>query len=201
MAIRVRDRVRFSLYEHSYLPEVVRGLGITLRHFFSNLFGNRKTRPLQTVRYPEERRVYPQRFRGQHRLLKRADGSPRCVACYMCSTACPSYCIHIVAGESPNPLYEKYPVSFEIDLLRCIYCGLCVEACPEDAIRMDTGIHTPPFYKRDEAVIARVDLLNLTGHAKTEAPFGAQNTREAANAVEYSHSGGAGEHEVGAKVG
>lgn len=178
MAIHVREQVEFSTYERSYLPEVFRGLGVTLRHLLQNLFGSKKTRPLQTVRYPEERRIYPERYRGQHRLLPRADGSPRCVACYMCSTACPAYCIHIIAAESPDPQIEKYPAAFEIDLLRCIYCGLCVEACPEDAIRMDTGIHTPPFLSRDDAVVGRVDLLALLGQEGTAPAYGAQNYRE-----------------------
>lgn len=178
MAIHVRDRVEFSAYERSYLPEVVRGLGVTFRHLFVNLFGNRKTRPLQTVKYPEEKRVYPERYRGQHRLLPRQDGSPRCVACYMCSTACPAYCIHIIAAESPDPQVEKYPAAFEIDMLRCIFCGLCVEACPEDAIRMDTGVHTPPFTSRDDAVVGRVDLLELMGREGTAPAYGAQNYRE-----------------------
>jgi len=176
--IHVRDRVQFAAYERSYLPEVARGLGVTFRHLFQNLFGRRKTRPLQTLRYPEETRIYPMRNRGQHRLLPRADGSPRCVACYMCATVCPAYCIHIVAAESPDPAIEKYPAAFEIDMLRCIACGLCVEACPEDAIRMDTGVHTPPFYTREDAVLGRVDLLSLVGRAGTPPAYGAQNVRE-----------------------
>ncbi len=176
--IHVRDQVEFSAYERSYLPEVFRGLMISMGHFFANLFGNKKTRLLQTINYPDEQRVYPPRYRGQHRLLAREDGSPRCVACYMCSTACPAFCIHIVAGESTDGEIEKYPAAFEIDMLRCIYCGLCVEACPEDAIRMDTGVHTPPFYSRDDGVVGRVDLLSLAGRPGTHAAFGAQNSRE-----------------------
>jgi len=178
MTVRVRERVGFTAYERSYLPEVTRGVLITLRHLFGNLFGRRKTRDLQTVNYPEEQRVYPPRYRGQHRLLTRADGSPRCVACYMCSTACPAYCIHIVAAASPDGAIEKYPQSFEIDLLRCIYCGFCVEACPEDAIRMDSGLHTPPFYNRDDAVVGRVDLMSFAGRPGASLAFGAQNFRE-----------------------
>lgn len=178
MVIRVRERVEFSAYERSYLPEIARGLMVTLRHLFGNLFGSRKTRLLQTVRYPEETRIYPPAYRGQHRLLARDDGSPRCVACYMCATVCPAFCIHIVAAESPNPKIEKYPSAFEIDMLRCIFCGFCVEACPEDAIRMDTGEHTTSFYSRDDAVFGRVDLMSRPGRPGTTPAFGAQNYRE-----------------------
>ena len=31
---------------------------------------------------------------------------------------------------------ERYPVKFEINMLRCIFCGFCEEVCPEEAIVM-----------------------------------------------------------------
>lgn len=157
---------RRGLWENLYLPELIRGLGITLRHFFVNTFGSKE---IVTVRYPEEKRVYPDRFRGVHRLMHRQDGSPRCVACMMCSTICPAQCIYIVAGEREDPAagsdrpIEKYPVTFEIDELICVVCGMCVEACPCDAIRMDSGIHFPPIEHRYEALMAKEDLIKLGG--------------------------------------
>jgi NADH-quinone oxidoreductase subunit I len=152
---------RRGLWEQLYVPELVRGLGITLRHFFLNTFGSRE---IVTVRYPEEKREYPPRFRGVHRLMKREDGTVRCVACMMCSTICPAQCITIEAGESADGTsVEKHPVTFEIDELVCVVCGLCVEACPCDAIRMDTGIHFPPVLRRDEALMAKEDLLKRGG--------------------------------------
>jgi NADH-quinone oxidoreductase subunit I len=96
----------------------------------------------------------------------------------MCSTACPAYCIHIVAEEAPDGSIEKRPAAFEIDQLRCIYCGLCEEACPEDAIRMDTGVHTPAYFTREEAVNGRMDLLSFLGRPGTRPAYGAQNYRE-----------------------
>jgi len=77
----------------------------------------------------------------------------------LCSTACPANCIHIVAGEREDGSIEKYPVSFEIDLLVCVYCGMCEEACPCDAIRMDSGRHPMPSFTRDKQRIRMVQLL------------------------------------------
>ncbi len=137
-----------NLLERLYVTEIARGLWLTARHFFVN-FPRHVVRGLGfkadkgqtvTIEYPEERRVYVSRLRTRHRLTRRQDGSPRCVACMMCETICPARCIHIIAKENPNPDIEKMPATFDIDLGVCVFCGFCVEACPEDAIRMDTGI-------------------------------------------------------------
>jgi NADH-quinone oxidoreductase subunit I len=134
--------------EPVYLPALVKGLGVTMKHFFANLFGGRR---IVTMRYPEERTPYPLRFRGLHRLMLRDDGSLRCVACMLCPTVCPAHCITVIA-EDVGPPVEKRARLFEIDELRCIVCGLCVEACPADAIRMDTGIHAPAIEQRAAAI-------------------------------------------------
>jgi NADH-quinone oxidoreductase subunit I len=147
---------RFSFRESIYLWEVLRGLGITMRHLMRNIL---HTRQMPTLQYPEEHRQYSARFRGRHRLVPREDGSPRCVACMMCSTVCPADCIEIVGAEHPDPKIEKYPLTFDIDLLRCVYCGLCEEACPCDAIRMDTGIYEIAADSRDKFYVNKEFLL------------------------------------------
>jgi NADH-quinone oxidoreductase subunit I len=145
--------------ESMYFPSILKGIGIISRHFFRNLFFSRDANPdllardrrwstNATLQYPEERQPYPPGYRGLHRLVPRVDGRPRCVACYMCATACPAQCIYIEAGEYADDPVEKYPTKFVIDELRCIVCGFCVEACPKDAIRMDSGEHAPPSYER-----------------------------------------------------
>jgi NADH-quinone oxidoreductase subunit I len=111
---------------------ILKGHWITLGIFFRSLF----LRRYSTIEFPEKKRHTSGRYRGIHVLTAREDGTPKCVACYLCATACPAECIYIEAGERPEKTIEKYPTRFEIDLLRCVYCGFCVDACPEEAILM-----------------------------------------------------------------
>ncbi len=175
--IRVSVRRRaatLSFWEQVYLFEVIRGLWITTHHFVLNLyyhilklFGIRKTHPLTpTIQYPEECRPLALRLRTLHRLARRDDGRPRCVACMMCETVCPALCIQIVAAAVDDPNIEKRPKSFDIDIGKCVFCGFCVEACPEDAIRMDTGILDIASYSRGGMVLDIDRLLSL--NAATE---------------------------------
>jgi len=129
------------------VKEILRGSWITTRHFTVNmwfhtlrLFGVKTRRKgAVTIQYPEEKKPLSPRHKSLHRILRRQNGLPQCVACMMCATVCPSECIYIEAAETEDPEVQKYPSSFVVDLNRCCFCGFCVEACPVDAIRMDTG--------------------------------------------------------------
>lgn len=168
---KVIQKAPRTLAQQAYVPAIVDGLGLTMSRFFTNTFGKKENRETVTVRYPEETREYPERFRGVHRLTQRADGSPRCVACLCCSTACPAQCIHIEPAEyEPGDAragYERYPKVFFIDELRCIFCGYCVEACPCDAIRMDTAVHMPPGTQRTDFLYDKETLLSIPGRDGT----------------------------------
>jgi NADH-quinone oxidoreductase subunit I len=165
MAVGVKIVARpGGLAQQVYLPAIAEGLGVTFRHMMKNWVGNitgrRDKTDIVTVQYPEEKKPYPERFRGLHRLMLRDDGQVRCVACMMCPTVCPAHCITIVPEEAPDGSIEKRPKIFEIDELRCVVCGLCAEACPCDAIRMDTMEHAKPTYRRVDAILDKEELMS-----------------------------------------
>ena len=130
-----------------YFLELIRGSLITTRNFVVNmtfhvlnLFGIKtKRRGAVTIQYPEQKKELASRHRSLHRMMTREDGKPRCVACMLCVTVCPSECIYVEGGEDPDVEIQKYPTKFVVDVNRCCFCGFCVEACPVDAIRMDTA--------------------------------------------------------------
>lgn len=165
---KVIKRPKLTFWQEIYIPEILKGMGITAGHFWKNIFFHsmhrlglfKAIRAAVTILYPEEKRHFASRLRTRHRLTKRDDGSPRCVACMMCETVCPARCIYIVAEEHPDPNIEKRPASFTIDLGKCVYCGFCVEACPEDAIRMDTKIMDISAYTREGMILDMPELLN-----------------------------------------
>ena len=137
MAIVVK-KPRLSLLEKLYVFEIARGMAVTLRHFFRNLFNIHR---LPTLSYPEQKRRLPPNYRGLHRLLKKETGELKCVACKLCVAACPAGCITVESAQTADPKPKRYPARYDIDISRCIFCGYCVEACPFEAIDMKSGIY------------------------------------------------------------
>ena len=141
-----------GLLHRFYLWEIGIGLYITMKNFF---FARKVT-----IQYPEERRTYSDRFRGLH-YIKAVNGVENCTACMLCPTVCPAECIHIEAGEREDK--EKYPVKFEIDILRCCYCGFCEEACPKDAIKL-SNIYEMAELSREDGVYTKDMLVVQRGN-------------------------------------
>ncbi len=127
---KVVVKKEMNFWERIYLPAILSGVMITIKHLF---------RRSATVRYPEKKREISAIWRGQHVLKRDDNGAERCTACGLCAVACPAEAITMVAAErnkGEENLYreEKYASTYEINMLRCIFCGLCEEACPKEAI-------------------------------------------------------------------
>ena len=163
------------LGDQFYVPQVLKGLGTTMKHMFNVVARGRD----RVIQYPEERRedmpvekggMLTRSYRGVHRLNKDEEGRVKCVACFMCSTACPARCIHIEAEESPWEDREKYPAKFDIDELRCIYCGMCEEACPVDAIEL-THTYDIVGLTRQEMIFDKEKLLQVYDQTVAKEPM------------------------------
>jgi NADH-quinone oxidoreductase subunit I len=166
---------KLTLGDQFYLPQVLNGLGTTFKHMFRVVVEGKD----RVIQYPEERRetmaveqggMALRTFRGVHRLNKDEEGRVKCVACFMCSTACPAHCIHIEAAESPWEDREKYPAKFDIDELRCIYCGMCEEACPVDAIEL-TSVYDIVGLSRQEMIFDKSKLLEVFDRTVKNEPM------------------------------
>jgi NADH-quinone oxidoreductase subunit I len=116
----------------------LRSLWQVFRHTFR--------RPV-TVPYPDEMPYIPPRWRGRIVLTRDPDGHERCVACYLCSAACPVACIALQAAEDANG--RRYPAFFRINFSRCIFCGHCEEACPTYAIQLTNDFEMCEYDRRN----------------------------------------------------
>lgn len=140
--------------EKIYLPAILKGLGITIRHLF-----RKKT----TINYPEVKREFSKVYRGMHVLKRDEQGRENCTACGLCAVACPAEAITMTAAErkpGEEHLYreEKYASVYEINMLRCIFCGMCEEACPKEAIFLTDRI-VPSSYERDGFIYGKDKLV------------------------------------------
>ncbi|NBR68888.1 MAG: NADH-quinone oxidoreductase subunit I [Verrucomicrobia bacterium] len=148
----VLPRPELNLWEKLYLPSIVGGLWITLRHMVATIMGRLFPRKINTPRslmdmsatglvtmqYPEEKWPMPEGYRGAPVLVMDEEGREKCVSCQLCEFVCPPRAIRItpgsINGSDAHANVEKRPQDFDIDMLRCIYCGMCEEVCPEEAI-------------------------------------------------------------------
>ncbi len=160
---KVVVKKEMNFWERIYLPAVLGGIVITIRHLF---------RKKATVRFPEVKREISAVWRGQHVLKRDEHGAERCTACGLCAVACPAEAITMTAAErkkGEEGLYreEKYASVYEINMLRCIFCGLCEEACPKESIFLTDRIESTDYtrkafiYGKDklvEAVDKRIDV-------------------------------------------
>ena len=127
-----------GFWEKIYIPEILRGMKLTISQMF---------KPKFTIQYPEQKFTPPSSFRGRPVLVEE-NGVERCVACGLCSRVCPALAIEVQASET-ELAKERYPIKFEINMVRCIFCGLCEEACNFCAIKMTPKYEFSTIHKED----------------------------------------------------
>ncbi|MGD0037973.1 MAG: NADH-quinone oxidoreductase subunit I, partial [Bacteroidota bacterium] len=154
--IRKKD---LSIWQKMYIPEIVKGLRMTIRQMF---------RPTFTSQFPEERFKPESSFRGRP-VLVAENGVERCVACGLCARVCPALAIEVQAAETELEK-ERYPIKFEINMVRCIFCGFCEEVCPEEAIVMSNE-YLLVFSSQEEALFGKERLLKSTEELKERLEF------------------------------
>jgi len=137
-------------YLHSLLLlELLRGMAITGRHFFSRKI---------TVQYPDERTPQSPRFRGLHALRRYPNGEERCIACKLCEAVCPALAITIESEQRADG--TRRTTRYDIDLSKCIFCGFCEESCPVDSI-VETRIFDYHGEKRGDLLYTKDMLLAI----------------------------------------
>ena len=157
------DRRPLTFWEKLYLPAIIGGLKVTLRHAFGTLFQHK----VVTMEYPEQKWTVPTGYRGAPYLVKDQEGSTKCVSCQLCEFVCPPKAIRITPPAASHlvpdrPNAEKMPLEFEINMLRCIFCGFCQEVCPEEAIFLQTD-YSLTGLSRKEMIYNKEKLLALGG--------------------------------------
>jgi NADH-quinone oxidoreductase subunit I len=161
---------------------IIKGLGVTLRHFFDTYFedlkwaarhyttaegvaqrSSSKTRGIFTVQYPEEKLLIPEEFRYLPFLVYDVglNGAQvdRCTSCGICAKVCPPQCIWIERTNDPKtgrPI--PAPAEFYIDMDICMNCGLCAEYCPFDAIKMDHDFEIASYSRMDHHIYNKAKL-------------------------------------------
>lgn len=133
-----------------------------------------------TVHYPRE--TVPDedlvKYRGHIELVgkPKSPAKPKCIACMMCVTACPSKCITVVKAKAPKPSEEelkamkeaeergekvqkpkapKEPAKFICDYSLCSLCGSCVENCPVGSLRYSENV----YFATTDPKAFKLDLL------------------------------------------
>ncbi len=107
----VKQELTFA--EKIYLPAILNGMKITLKHFFKKKV---------TISYPEQKKDVAPVWRGQHILKRDENGAERCTACGLCALACPAEAITMVAAERQKG-EEKYTGKKSMQLpMRSICC-------------------------------------------------------------------------------
>lgn len=194
-----------------YGSGIVRGLGVTLRHFVNTYIEDIKwgfrrhipdeafplrqgldARGIFTVEYPDEKLAVPERFRFiPFLVIENHDNPDRpgadwCTSCGICAKVCPPQCIWIVRGTNPEtgrPVPE--PEEFYIDIDICMNCGYCAEYCPFDAIKMDHDYQLASYDRTSAHIYNKQQLSKEFRYWREIAPTRAEEEANARGGWEH----------------
>lgn len=172
------------------------GLKVTGRYFLDKQI---------TLHYPRETVTDAQLegFRGPLELIgkPKQPAKPKCIACMMCVTACPSKCLTVLKAKAPKPTESelqamkeaeergekvkkpkapKEPAKFIYDYSLCSLCGSCVENCPVDSLRYSSNVYLTSTNRKD----FKMDLMaRLEKQAQTAGPSGPVDAEPSENST------------------
>ena len=141
-----------KVFTKIFFIDFLKGLMLTFRYMLTEDV---------TLEYPDKEKWIPyQRFRGRHTLNRDEEGRELCVACELCSKACPTDCITVIPMEDfgGRGITDRVAKVWKIDLVRCLYCGFCEDACPTTAVRLGREFELA-CYDRSDTLMERDALL------------------------------------------
>lgn len=158
-----------------------------------------------TLHYPRETvsEYQLEGFRGPLELIGKPKNpaKPKCIACMMCVTACPSKCITVIKAKAPKPTEAevqamkeaeergekvkkpkapKEPAKFLYDFSLCSLCGSCVENCPVNSLRYSSNVYFTSTDRKDFKMDLLARLENQAEAVRSAEPAAPVETTEAA---------------------
>ena len=106
-----------TMYDRRMIGPLITGFVTTFRHMF---------KPKVTVNYPYQKVPMFPKYRGKQVLMRDENGLEKCVACGLCSVACPADAIYLEAAENDGTVMAgpRYASVYQIHKTRCIFCGI-----------------------------------------------------------------------------
>ena len=126
---------------YTAIASLLTGLKVTMREFFTAKI---------TEQYPENRKTLHIAERHRATLVMPHDehGNNKCIACGLCSQACPNGTISITTTtvtDEETSKTRKVLADYRYDLGSCMFCQLCVNACPKGAIEFSNKFENAVF--------------------------------------------------------
>ena len=127
------DRAKLTWSERLYIPSILNGFKVTMRHFFSwkrsKVYGDKQKsyRAKTTMQYPEEKWDVPTGYRGAPYLVKDVDNKTKLVSSQLCEFVCPPRAIRITPpgaeGAVEREAPAQQPAALQFDTLVAISCA------------------------------------------------------------------------------